>query len=52
MQQVILDTNIFIEYIRKKNKAVEIRDLFIAGIVLENDIELATDNQQHFINFP
>ena len=37
--------------LRKKNQQVDIRDLFIASIVLANDLPLVTHNQKHFVNF-
>lgn len=38
--------------LRKTNKLIEFRDLFIAATALDHDCVLATLNQKHFVRIP
>jgi len=39
-----------LEYLKKSGKMVGIRDLFIGGICISNNLELITNNIKHFTN--
>ncbi|MCG8696655.1 MAG: type II toxin-antitoxin system VapC family toxin [Bacteroidales bacterium] len=45
---ILLDSSIIIELFRKKDKIIDIADLFIAATTISHEIPLATLNLKHF----